>query len=47
MVLKETSKLSFGGFSPTVKVSDKPTVPRNHFGPLPFVNDDNDYQEAL
>lgn len=28
----------------TIKVSDKPTVLRNHLGPLPFLND---YQEAL
>lgn len=44
MVLKEVSVLPLGNFSSTVKVPDKPTMPRNHFGPLSFLND---YQEAL
>ena len=44
MVLKESSKLPLEDFSPTVKVSDEPPVPRNHLDLLPCVND---YQEAL
>lgn len=44
MVLKDSSNLPCGDFSLTIKVSDKPAVPRNHLGPLLFFND---YQEAL